>query len=288
MKPYNQIAAVLLAVFVAPAHATLTTFAQSALTPTTQLYTDIIGGGIGDIVVMTGGGNAPGIGVLSGRNDDGYSGPINFGFSGAGTLPFFGGNYSNFYANNNGNMSFTSGNSNYIPSGPIGAAMPTISAWFGDVDTRGSLSGVLHMRQDIANETILTWDHVGYFGAHDNLLNTFQMIVRGSDYSIPVGEGEIGLFWLGMPWEQTDTSQTAAIGFGDGAGNGVVLEGSNTAGLNSVVAYHDTWFNADLTPVCGVPGTPDCQHNVPEPASMVLLCIGLAGLGAARRRKQAA
>lgn len=255
------------------AHATLITFPQSALTPTTQLYTDIIGGGIGNTVVMTGGGNANGAGNPSGRNDDGYSGPINFGFTGAGTLPFFGSNYSSFYANNNGNISFTGGNSDYVPTGPIGATVPTISIWFGDVDTRGSLSGVLHIRQDIPNETILTWDHVGYFNSHDNALNTFQMIVRSPDYSIPTGEGAIGFFWLGMPWEVTNTSTTAAVGFGDGAGNGVVLEGSNTSGLNNVVAFHQTWFNANLTPVT----------SVPEPATLFLLGGGLLGMGASRK-----
>lgn len=124
-----------LAVLVAaPAQAAVTTIAQSALTPITQLYTDTIGGGIGDIAVMTGGGNAAGVGEASGRNDDGYRGPINLGF----TLNFFGVEYTQFFANNNGNISFGAGNSEYIPTGPIGASIPTISAWFGDVDTRAS------------------------------------------------------------------------------------------------------------------------------------------------------
>jgi hypothetical protein len=247
---------------------------QSALTPSGQLYTDVIGGGIGNIVVMTGGGNANGAGSLTGRNDDGFSGPINFGY----TLNFFGNNYTQFFANNNGNMSFGAGISAFIPTGPTGALQPVISPWFGDVDTRGALSGVLHLRQDIANETILTWDHVGFYNAHDDALNNFQLVVRGPDYVIPVGEGSIGFFYGNMPWEQTQTSQTAAVGFGDGAGHGEVLQGSNSAGLNSVVANHYIWFDQNLAPV---------PTTTPEPGTYALMLTGLSALGVvARRRKR--
>lgn len=258
------------------AQAALTTFAQSSLNSTNQLYTDIIGGGIGDVVVMTGGGNAAGVGNPSGRNDDGFS-LQQFGFD----FTFYGTTYSQFYANNNGNVSFTQGNAAYIPTGPIGASIPTISIWFGDVDTRNSLSDVLYLRKN-QDEVILTWQEVGRFGSLGDQLNTFQMVIRGDDYEVPTGQGSIGFFWLDMEWERTNTSTTAAVGFGNGAGDAVVLEGSNESGLNSVVDHKYTWFTSDLTPV-----DPDPDPNpVPAPATLALLGIGALGLFSSRRRQR--
>src|SRR5205085_10432802 len=138
----------------------------------------------------------------------------------------------------------------------------------------GRSSGVLHIRQDIANATILTWDRVGYFDSHDDKLNSFQLVIRGPGFNVPTGEGTIGFFYKGMPWEVTDTSQTAAVGFGNGAGDAIVLQGSNQAGLNSVVANHFIWFNQNLTPVAPPP-----VSAVPEPQTYALMLAGLAMLG---------
>ncbi|MDQ8020769.1 MAG: PEP-CTERM sorting domain-containing protein [Moraxellaceae bacterium] len=255
------------------AQAAVSTVPQTALVPSDYYYTDLIGGGIGNVVVTTGGGaSAPNIGDPSGRNDDGFS-FLNLGFN----VTFFGNTYSSLYINNNGNVSFGAGISAYVPVGPTGAIAPVISPFFGDVDTRNAASGVVHVRTDIANQVIVTWDQVGYYSSQGNPLNSFQLVLRGDNYVVPVGEGSIGFFYQDMGWENTQTSTTAAVGFGDGQGNGKVLEGSNTDNLNLVLDNHHIWFDPNLNPV----------SQVPEPGALALLGIGLlAGFGA-RARKSA-
>lgn len=247
------------------------TIPASSLAPTNSLYTN----DLGSVVVTTGGGNAANVGAADGRNDDGFRGPVNLGF----TLDFFGQNYTQFFINTNGNVSFGSGISEFIPSGPTGANVPVISPFFADVDTRGANSGVVHLAQS-ANQDIVTWDHVGYYDAHDDRLNTFQLILRGPGYDVPAGEGQIGFFYTTMQWDSTDTSTVAAIGFGDGAGNSQVLQGSVQPGTAALVQDHYVWFTLNggtVTPVTPTgPTTPPTA--TPEPGSTSLIVAGLGGL----------
>ncbi len=276
MKIYFKLALVLLLIGAWPLSSAqaYSTYLQSDLTPSTTYYTN----DLGTAAVMTGGGSEANVG--SSRNDDGYMGPIDLGF----TLSFFGQDYTSFYANNNGNISFNSGISAYVPTGPLGANVPIISPFFADVDTTNPLSGLMYVQNNVADQWVITWDQVGYYDSHSDVTNSFQLVLRGPGYDVPVGEGSIGFFYLDMGWDTTDTSQTAAIGFGNGLGDGVVLEGSNTPGMADVVANHNTWFTQQGDDIIVV----DDNTVVPEPSTVLLLGSGLMGLAwYGRKRKKA-
>ena len=261
-------------------YASETIVPDSSLTPTTSLYTN----NYGNIVLTTGGGNANGVGDPSGRNDDGFSGPINLGF----TLSLYGTNYTSFFINNNGNVSFGSGIADYTPNGPTGANAPIISPFFADVDTRNPASGVVQFNQIMSGSTVvadvITWPSVGYFSEEANELDTFQLVLLNPSLPIPTGEGNIGFFWNTMQWEVGGASGgvngfcpagtagvscfPAAVGFGDGMGNEEVLQGSLQSGISGIVNDEELWFNSSGN------GNPTPVGTVPEPGSVFLIGSG--------------
>ena len=250
------------------------------LIPSAQLYTDSIGGGFGSVALD--------------RNDDGYTSAVNLGF----TLNFFGTNYSQFYINNNGDVTFSSGLSSYVPEGPQGATVPVISLFFSDVDTRAAASGLVYLRNDIPNQVIVTWDHVGYYGAHGDKLDTFQLVLRGPGYTVPSGQGAIGFFYGPMQWESADTQggtggfcsagpscKPGAAGFGDGQSNGITIHGSVAPGIANILQNHHIWFS--LTG--GIPtATGDDTQTVPALGGLglIILAVALAGAALWLRRRE--
>jgi hypothetical protein len=252
-------------------HAAIVTLPASALSNSPGVYSPngYYTNTLGPNIVTTGGGNAANVGAANGRNDDGFM-ALNLGFN----FSFFGTTYSSLFINNNGNVSFGNGISAFVPTGPTGASQPIISPFFGDVDTRAASSGVVHYNLS-ASQLVVTWDQVGRFNSRSDLLNSFQLVLRGPDYVTPTGEGAIGFFYQTMGWDVTDTSVTAAVGFGNGSGDGEVIAGSNLAGMRGVVNNKYIWFGADRAPLPPVP-TPT---PVPEPATLPL--VGLALLCAA-------
>ena len=125
----------------------------------------------------------------SSPNDDGFSGPIPLGF----VLNLFGTDYTEFWANNNGNVSFTDGLDSWLP-GALSVGTFRSSRRFLRMSTpRGAGSGLMHLRNDIPNEIIVTWDQVGYYNQNTDKLNSFQLVIRGPGLRHPRRGGASGL-----------------------------------------------------------------------------------------------
>lgn len=126
-------------------------------------------------VVLNGFGGPAGYGALAmSRNDDESSSLLNLPFG----LNFFGTTYNNFYINNNGNITFNGPVGTYTPRPFPIANQPMIAPFWGDVDTRCGTCGEVYVASPDSNTVVVTWDKVGYYSAHSDKTNTFQLVLH--------------------------------------------------------------------------------------------------------------
>jgi hypothetical protein len=152
-------------------------------------------------------------------NDDRSSSRLNLPF----TLNFFGNNYNTFWANNNGNITFGGPVGTYTPNAFPVSGQPMIAPFWGDVDTRGT--GAVYTASPNANTLVTTWNNVGYYNAHVDKVNDFQLtLLNRSDTG--AGNFDIEFRYRQLQWTTGDASG------GTGGLGGVPAQAGYDAGNN--------------------------------------------------------
>ena len=154
-------------------------------------------------------------------NDDFSTGFISLPFS----FDFYGTTYDSVIINNNGNISFLAPYFEFTANPFPDPSYNMIAPFWGDVDTRAANGGNVWYKIT-SDALIVIWDHVGYYDSHDNLTNTFQLVISNGNDTIIHGNNNISFCYGDMQWTTGDASAgqggfggfpaTTGVNFGNG------------------------------------------------------------------------
>jgi hypothetical protein len=185
-------------------------------------------------------------------DDDNFTeDPVPFGFQ----ANIFDAAYDQAYVNNNGNITFGEPLEEFTPFDFRETGQPIIAPFFADVDTRGT--GVVNygtVDNYGGNKAFcVIWDNVGYYEAHDDKLNRFQLLLvdRGAagvdvifNYDAIIwetgdfsgGENGFGGTSAAAGWSAADGDAAHALLFPGSFVNGGLLDSNGSTS----VAGHST------------------------------------------------
>lgn len=235
-----------------------------------------------------------------GPNDDNSSAATPLGFQ----ANFFGNLHDEVIVNNNGNVTFAAPLSAFTPFDLTSTDRQIIAPFFADVDTT-ALGRVTYGTGTVDGRAAFaaTWDGVGYYDAQSDKQNTFQAVLIDRSDVAP-GDFDIEFNYGSIQWETGDFSggiaglggSSARVGYSNGSGDvGTFfeLEGSavNGAFVDGGSVSLEVW-QQDGQPEGRIVfqarngGIFEPPPSVPEPTTLALAGVGLAGFAARRLRRR--